>query len=71
MSKNWPRLDRRKVRAQRALSGVEDGVALAERLGVAKTTYYAWELGTRRIPPEKLKALAEVLGVAQKKLVGA
>jgi hypothetical protein len=68
IAKNWPVLDRRKVKAQRVLAGYLNGEVIAEKLRVSKSVYYRWELG-HRIPPTELKKLAALLGVPEKKLL--
>jgi len=39
-------------------------LAVAEKIGVGKTTYLAWEHGTNPPPADKLALLAQVLGVS-------
>jgi transcriptional regulator with XRE-family HTH domain len=43
---------------------------LAEKIGVAKSTYCNWELGTREPNILKIKALAKLFGVSVDYLVG-
>lgn len=67
--RDWPWLDRRRVKAARITRGYDSGDEIAEALGVRRSRYYAWEVGRNRIPPESLRALAKLLGVAQRTLV--
>lgn len=61
-------LAQRRVKAARILLGYR-GEDVADRLGVPRSTYFAWEAGERGIPGASLKALARLLKAPWRDLV--
>ncbi len=59
----------RKAREQAGLTQMALGELLGYKPATAKTAVYRWEAGTRPVPMDKIKPLAEVLKIPPDKLL--
>ena len=66
---HWSYLNRAVVRGLRNGMGYESGADVAAEVGIPPSTYWHYEQGTHRVPPDRLREIAKFLGVPQKQIV--